>query len=233
MRDLGLFGFRERTHGIIKAVDGDFAIPGVHGFQQPHQGMDRVHDGAAESSRMGIAFSRLNINLQVTQTAEPDHERRLIFIPLTSVRTEDQIAGQAVTVGRNKFRQLRAADLLLTFKKTFKVDRQPPGTAEQCFHGQNRYQHIALVVGSPPGINAIVFDRRLKRRPGPQIQRINRLCVKMSVNQNGGFIACVQPIAINDWMPTGGQHLDIFDVGGLHPRGNPLRCLLHVFFVFL
>ena len=131
---------------------------------------------------MGIAFCRLNINLQVTQTTKPDHERRLIFIPLTAVGTENQIAGQAVTVGRNKLRQLRAADLFLAFKKALNVDRQPPCAVEHCFHGQYRHQHIALVVGSPPGIDAIVFDGRLKRRLGPQIQWINRLRVKMSVN---------------------------------------------------
>jgi hypothetical protein len=66
----------------------------------------------------------------------------------------------------------------------------------------------------------------------PQIERVYRLHIKMTIDQNGGLItARVQPIGIDHWLCVGFDNLDVLQPRLAHIFCQPLGCCQDILFV--
>ena len=137
---------------------------------------------------MNITVGTSKIDLQTAKPSAPKGHCGLIIFPLPAVGTEHQVTCQHISVTGNKCRQLGAADLLLTFKEEFDIYGQAAPSFQHGFGCKNRDEHIAFIIGSPAGVKASIDDGGFKRGPGPTFQRIDRLGVEMTVDQDGGLV---------------------------------------------
>ena len=96
--------------------------------------------------------------------AQTQQQKRLAFAELAAVRADRQITGEALLVLGHEIGDLRAADLFLAFEAEFQVDRRGPRALQKRFHGQDRHEHIPLVVGRAAGIDPVSHQRRFKGR---------------------------------------------------------------------
>ena len=123
-------------------------------------------------------------------------------------------------VFRDVFRHRFSADFFFSFDQKLHVHRQRAVHRAQRFHGFDVHVHLALVVAGSAGVEISVADGGLKRRRGPQLQRIGRLDVVMAVTQHGRLAGRVQPICIDQRMVRGLDDLDIFEAGFAQAVGD-------------
>src|SRR5258707_664350 len=147
---------------------------------------------------------------------------------LPTVGTEHKIAGQQVTIAGDKGRQLRAANLLLAFKKELHIDRQGPLALEQGLNAQDRRKHVPLIVSRAACIYAIFDNCGFKGRMIPELQRVYRLSVEMPIDQHRRLARGVEPFSIDNRMPPCGQDLHFLQASGLHASRYPLSRVLDI-----
>src|SRR5690606_35961478 len=91
---------------------------------------------------------------------------------------------------------------------------------------------LPLVVGSSSGIYFSVSYRRLKRWGIPQLQRVGRLYIIVSVYQNGGKGSIDGFLTVYDRVPRRRANLYVIGTGFFQLIGNKICCFYDVFFVF-
>ena len=126
--------------------------------------------------------------------------------------------------------EVHAADFLLALDEELDVHRQAARLLHVRLDRLDVHEHLALVVGGAARVDLAVAHRRLERRAGPQIHRIDRLHVVVAVEQNRRLARGVQPLAVDNrvarrsmsrtfCMPTaqriGGPLRGAADVGGV------------------
>lgn len=63
------------------------------------------------------------------------------------------------------------------------------------------------------------------------MEGVNRLYIKVAVDEDRRLARCVQPVAVNDRMTGSGHQLDILCARGLQTGCYPFGCPLHIGFV--
>ena len=117
-----------------------------------------------------------------------------------------------------------AADLLLALDDEFEVDRLVSGLDHR-LEGLDVHEHLALVVTRTPGKDGALgmqfrlADDRLERRGSPEIERIRRLDVVVSIDEDRRQGRVHNPLPVHDRI-AGGLH-DLHTVG---PRLAQVIC---------
>src|SRR5690606_35833659 len=88
---------------------------------------------------------------------------------------------------------------------------------------------LTLVIGRASRVKRISDDRRLERRVIPEIERIYRLNVVVTVDEDGrGFRAGVAPLTVDDGMTPRWIDGNLLQADAPHVLGQPLGGALHI-----
>jgi hypothetical protein len=112
------------------------------------------------------------------------------------------------------------AGLLLALDEELEVDRQATVGGQKMADGGELEVDLPLVVGGAARVQAAVAHGRLEGRAGPQLERVDRLHVVVTVDGDRGRLrAGAQPLRVHRRLATvARQHLSV-QPGGLHqPR---------------
>ena len=94
--------------------------------------------------------------------------------------------------------EVHAADFFFALDEELDVERQAAGLLQVRLDRLDVHEHLALVVGGAARVDLAVAHRRLERRAGPQIDRIDRLHVVVAVEEDRRLARRVQPVAVDD-----------------------------------
>ena len=180
---------RELLDTVVEPRQRHPAVLGVEIGEDTRQDVDRVRGGAAEHSRMEVAVGGLDDHLLAHETAQHGGDRRRFGVPHAGVADEGEIGLERVPVGRHEGGQGRRARFLLALEQHRDLAGQAAGLAEGAA-GLDEGHELTLVVGRAPGDDPLaVLQLGLERIGGPQIQRIDRLHVVVTVEQHVRCIA--------------------------------------------
>ena len=111
---------------------------------------------------------------------------------------------------------------------SFRLTGRDPFDLEERFDAFQMNEHLPLVVGRSASVQSVVANRGFERRRCPELERLHRLHVVMTVDEYRGLARSAEPLTIDDRMPGGGKQLDILQSDRAHVVSNPLRASLHV-----
>ena len=148
--------------------------------------MQRVQRRAAEDSRVKVAGSRPDPDVQVDEPPRRDVEQRHVALEHPGV--EDHAGVGATLVGGEKIDDRLPARLLLAVATKPQVDRQRVGGL-QFFGGLELHVELALVVSDPARIDAPVPNSRFEGIRIPEIERRRWLDIEVSVADDRGALA--------------------------------------------
>ena len=110
--------------------------------------------------------------------------------------------------------------------RNFTLTGRRPAGREECVGDRDRNQHRSLVVGHAAGVEAAVANGRRPRRAVPLLERIGRLHVVVTVDQDRRLARRAQPLAVDDRMAAGGKRPHGQRSGrrelGRHPARRPI-----------
>ena len=84
-----------------------------------------------------------------------------------------------------KISEIAAADFFFAFNDEMQIHRQIALLLERFLNAENVREDLALVVRRTARKDVAIFQDRLERRRFPQLERIGRLHIVVTVNQNG------------------------------------------------
>ncbi len=201
--------------------------------QQFHQSEHRVGSDASVHAGVQIPRRTPRFDLGINQPAQPHAERRDALGVQFGVGNQRHVGLQLGGILSQILRHRLAADLFLAFDQKLHIDRQLAFVHRaQGLDGLDVHVHLTLIVGRAAGINVAVAQGGFKRRGDPFFQRIGRLDVVMPVAQHRRFAGSVQPVRINQRMPRGGDHLDVFHARFAQAGGHKLGRAAHIGGVF-
>ena len=117
---------------------------------------------------------------------------------------------QTLRVGHDVAFHRLTPSLFFSFNEHLHIDGQCAVDRHERFQGFEDQHGLAFIVGSPPTIEVLASDRRLKRRRFPQVHRINRLHIVMPINKKRWFARSFEPFTIDQWMPLCRDNLNAF-----------------------
>ena len=124
--------------------------------------------------------------------------------------------------------QAHAADFFFAFDQHLDVDGQLAGGLVQRIERADVNVHLSFVVGGAAAEEIAAAHGRLKRRRGPQVDRLDGLDVVMAVEKDGGLAGRAQRFGVDEGMHLGGHDLDAIEPGAAQAVGNPLGGALDV-----
>ncbi len=198
------FPRRERLHVLVKAVDLDLEILVVQARDQTREDGDRVFHCTAENARVQIVVGPGHGDLNRAQAAQAVGERRMPRCDHRRVGDDDDVAGQAVAVGVEEWREIRAADFLLALDEQDQVHRQVALFLQRVLDAEDVGEDLPFVIAGAPRGDDAVFDAGVERRPMPEIKRIDRLHVVMAVDQDRGPAFLFRPVRDDNGMSRRG-----------------------------
>src|SRR6478609_1434195 len=86
-------------------------------------------------------------------------------------------------------------------------------------------EQLSLVVARAPSVDMAVPDLTAEWRMFPVLQRLSRLHIVMTVNEQGRFSWHVEPLPIDDRMPSGAQDQNPPQSRLAQVTGKPLSTL--------
>ncbi len=159
--------------------------------------------------------------LQRGKAAIGDGDGGLVGAPHRAVGRQHEIGAQLLGVRRDEGAEMRAAALFLALDHQLEVDRQLAGGLEERFRRLDRDQHRPLVIRHAARIEAVVAHLRLERRRLPLLQRIGRLHVVVSVDQDGRRALGMQPVGGDDRVAFGRVDRHMLEAGAAHALRHP------------
>ena len=188
-----LHGIGQFFHAIIEAGDGDPAVMVMYGGDDAGKHANGILRGAPEQPRMEVAVGSLDPDLVIEEAAQRRGDGRRLGIPHAGVADERDVGGKLAAMGLDPGRQMLGAALFLALDQERDVERQRsrhrlPGPARL-----DEGHHLAFVVGGAARDNRLAAvgkgrDPRLERRRLPQIERIDRLHVVVTVKHDAAAI---------------------------------------------
>ena len=172
------------TDLIVETIDGH---PAVERVQAGHQARDRgggIGHGTAEKPGVEVAFRAAQDGLAAGDAAQAVAERGHAGSDHAGVGNGDDVAAEFVAMVEEERSEAGAADFLLAFEQEDQIHRQFAAFAQRFLDTQHMGHHLALVVGGTARPDPAIADFRLKRIAGPQVQRIDRLHVIVTVNEH-------------------------------------------------
>ncbi len=222
----------ERPHVVVEA--GDLDLPGL-GVPEPgqdrRQGVGRVGDAAAEGAGVQVAVGARDPDLHVGQALQAVEQRRLAGRVHRGVGDHHRVAAQALAaVLAHEALDRGAPDLLLALEDELHVDGKLPPLFEHRLHRLDMGEGLAFVVGGAARDQEIPLDRGLEWGALPLLQRLGRLHVVVTVEEDRRLVRGARPLAVDQRVDLGRDDLR------LHPGrskllGNELRAAQHVLFV--
>jgi hypothetical protein len=206
-------GLQQRADVIVKTLHTNLSLRRAHRAEDADQRIDGIRHGRPMQARVQIACSAANVNLDTAGAFQTDEQLRLILGPLAPVGAEDEVAGETLTVGCDEHRQLRACDLLFALQQELHVHRQRAPCPQHGLDAEDTDQQVGLHVTGAASVDAATANLRRERGRRPQLQRVNRLDIKVTVDQHGSSARGMQPIPVDHRVAGRGKKLNV-----LQPR---------------
>ena len=185
---------------VVKARDRHTAILIVERRQYPRQRHRGIHHRAAIAPRMQIPTRALHVDLEVSEPAQRRQDRRLARREHRRVGYDDGIRLEHRLVFFDEFRQVLASDLLLSLGDDDHVHRQLLPHRQMGFERLDVQEELAFVVDRPAREYFSVPHRRLERRRRPEIERLGRLHVVVTVDDHRRSTGRLSPFSDDDRM---------------------------------
>ncbi len=180
---------RQILHAVVEAGDGDAAVVVEQAAEDVGQHADRVARAAAEHTGMQVAVGGLDGDLVIHQAAQRCRDGGRVGVPHAGVADHREVGLQFVLDRLHEWHEILRADFLLAFDQDRDIDRQRsrdllPGAA-----GLDKSHQLSLVVLGAARHDdfsavGVIGDDGLERRTVPQIERIDRLHIVMTVEQD-------------------------------------------------
>src|SRR5712691_10325208 len=169
-----------------------------------------------------------HLNLGVSNPTQTIDKRRKVLGGHACIADKDRVTLQAISIGTDVVLNRLAASLFLAFNEHTYVEWQCAIDRHEGFQCLE-YQHgLALVVAGPTAVDVVATDRWLKRGRIPQINRINRLHVVVSINKYRRLAACLEPIAIHERMTLCRDHLNVLKTDVFQLVSSVLRSTANI-----
>ena len=123
--------------------------------------------------------------LHRSDAAQGVGKRRFVTGSHSRVRDRDEIAGKLLAVLSQEVGKIRATDLLFSLDQEDHIDRQNPLLAQCLGDPKDVGEDLALIVGGAPCVDPAIRDTGLEGMCRPPVERIGRLHVIVSVDQDG------------------------------------------------
>ena len=226
--DVGAVFCGKRHNRIVEALDQNLALGTVHRVKEMHHGMDGIGNGPAIDTGMQIGPGSSHVNLHTGEALEGNQQPGLILAVLAPVGAEHEVAGQQIPLVRDQGRQLGAPDFLLPLQKELHVDGQGSLCLEQGFDGQDRSEHVALIVRCTTSVYPAIAHLWLKGWARPLVQWVSRLGIKMTINHHRRLPRRVQPLPVDNRVSTRRQDLHALQASTSEAVCDPLGCPLNI-----
>ena len=178
--------------------------PGDHRAER----VDWVMHRAPVDAGVQVVIGAGHLDLDVGQPTQRIDDGRCVLAQDARIGYHRHIGGQQVRVLTDERLQAGAAGLLLALEDALDVDRRRACRLLERFHCLDVNIQLPLVVRRPPAEDVIADDGGLKRRGIPQFQRIGRLHVVVSVDEEcGGLRPGSQPLGVDDRVTRRGHYL--------------------------
>ena len=140
------------------------------------------------------------LQLEIEISPHPIGDRGLLGAEHGRVGHHNSIGSKSLPIAGDKRHQISAADLLLSLENEFDIDGQAASGPQIGLHGLHMRQHLPLVVAYAPPKKVFSADGRIERRRAPLVDRVGRLDVVMSVDEQRRPVGGSPPFAIYDRM---------------------------------
>ncbi len=128
--------------------------------------------------------------------------------------------------------QADAANFFFAFDQDLNVDGKFAAQLMERFERLQVDMNLALVVGGAAAKDISVANFRLESGRGPELQRLGRLDVVVSVEENGGFARSFEGFGIDEGVKTGGNDFDGFEARVAQTVGDPFGSAVDIRFMF-
>ena len=177
---------------------------------------------------MQVATRTVHEHFEVGDAPESGADRRDIDSQHSSVAYDHRITCQPIGRGSQERLQVDASDFFLTFEAQLHVHRHPETALDSGLERLDVHQDLALVVVRAACVDAAVLVRRLERRRVPELLRVYRLNVVVSIDQHGRRVGIHDLVCHHERISFRRDDLDV-----VHPRladdiGQPLGAAAHV-----
>ena len=182
-------------HALIEMGQRDPALVVVQTIEDRGEHMDRVACRAAEHARMKVAIGGRDGDLLAHEAAQHRGDGGGVAVPHARIAHEREITGEFVLVGLEEGMQRWGARFLLALQQDRDRDRQAAGLVDPGARRLDERHELALVVGCAArddNLRAILAGDhgRVEGVTFPQVQRIDRLHVVVTVEQNVRAALC-------------------------------------------
>ena len=196
--------FGRPLYGPVEAGDVDLAVRAFQATQQPAQFLVSVRRGTAVLARVQIGLRRPHGDLGVAKAAQRRVDRRPAGRDVRHVGYQNRVRAHALRLALQQIEQHLGPVLLFALDEKAKVHRRPRRRGDRLEQAED----LPLVVGRTARVDPFVALRRLERRRRPLRERIGRLHVVMSVNQQRRRARHVGAFAPNDRMGLAAEEFD-------------------------
>ena len=152
----------------------------LHIGNQFTQHVNRVSHGTTENTGMQVGIRTGYFNLPVSQTSQSRRDRRDIRTDHAGIGNQDHVCLQHIFMFPTKFRKIRRTDLFFTLDHEFHVTIQFPGFY-QIFKSFRVHESLTFIIVSTTSPNLTVFYNRFERLGFPQINRVYRHHVHVTI----------------------------------------------------
>ena len=176
-------------HAVVEAGNGDPAVVVMDGGDDLGEHANGIPGGAAEHARMQVAVGRLDLDLLVEEAAQRRGDGRRLRVPHAGVADEGDFGGKLAAMGLDPGRQMLGAAFLLALDQERHVEGQRSRHRLPRAAGLDERHHLAFVVAGAARNDRLApvrerGDPRLEGRRLPEVERIDRLDVVVTIEQH-------------------------------------------------
>src|SRR5690606_37632568 len=113
---------------------------------------------------------------------------------------DEEIRTDELSMLLQKLWKVCGTDFFFALDQELDVERERALRLDQGLQRLKVHKHLPLVVACAPSPNVSITDGRLKGRRRPQVDRINRLDVVVTVNQRCGPTGLIDALGVYDRM---------------------------------
>jgi hypothetical protein len=180
---------RQFRDAVVEARNGDAAVVVVHCSKDFAQHPQRILRSAAEQAGMQVAVRAGQPNFLIDQPAQRRGDRRRLLVPHAGVADQRQIELELVGIVADEIKQVLGAALLLALDHHGDRQRQRAGHRLVGAASFDESHSLPLIVAGAAGNNyfSAVGQRlhpRLERRMGPLVERVDRLHVVVTIEED-------------------------------------------------
>ncbi len=177
---------------------------------------------------MQIALRAAKVDLVIREPAKPVANRGNLAREHRRIRDHHDIGSEQRFVLSDELVEVQAADLFFSLEKHLDVQRQLPGLFHVRFDRLEVHEHLPLVVGRPARINLVLAHGGFEGRRLPQVDRIHRLHVVVTVEEDRRRARRVQPFTVDDRIAWRFEQPHVLEADALHVVGAPFGRATHI-----